>query len=283
MKKLIAFLLLFTSVFAHSQQTEVDSLLQDAKNTKEDTTRILDLAYVTRDLCFSNPEKGFLYSNQGLKLANKINYIKGQQYCKIGIGWCEWGMGNYAEAIELILPLVKQIDVSDDPFLKTNSTAILASAYRDQGFYTEALKYVLKGRSLKSDDSGHLKIATASAANLYMETGNIDSAKLLLHEALHYPIAPDYDGYVYSLAGKIYSGIKQNDSALLYYHLGILEEQKDSNVKDLAGVYNSIAAFFYTQALRDSAILYARLAKTISEPQNFVKETMDANLLLAEA
>jgi len=283
MKKLLVFLLLFTATFAHSQQTEIDSLLQDAKNTKVDTTRILDLAYVTLDLRFSNPEKGFLYSNEGLKLANKIDYLKGQEYCKVAIAWCEWGMGNYTEAIELILPFMKEIDGSDDFILKSSCLGVLASAYRDQGFYSEALKYVLKGMRFKSNDIAHTKLITASAANLYMEIGNIDSAKRLLHEALRYPVAPGNDGYVYSMAGKIYSRIKQNDSALLYYHLGILEEQKDSNVKDLAGVYNGIATFFYTQAMRDSAIFYAREAKSISDPQKFVKETMDANLLLAEA
>ncbi len=129
---------------ANSQNPYLDSLKRSLAVAKEDTTRILLLAELSLWSIFSNPDTSLQLAREGIRLAQQINYPKGEAYCKRSSGFYFWSIGDYTTAIKLAFSGVPYAEATRDLELHMWLYNLLKNAYRDNGDYSEAIKYDVK-------------------------------------------------------------------------------------------------------------------------------------------
>ena len=286
MKKLILFTVILLRVSVNAQELSTDSLQQLLLAAKQDTTRVILLSQLSKAFQHSNPDTAFLLGQQGLQLAKRIKYLKGEQYCKVSLGFYWWGIGDYSTAIQLVLPVLpitKTSEFAKDSGLQILSEAVLINSYRDQGDYSEALKHALSTPQtiLKYQNCLYCKIKIAIIADIYLKKNQPDSAHIYLLQALNYPPSPGFDGWIYLVAGQVYNKLRNYDIALKFYRRSIQKLIEDKDLKDLAGAYNSVSDLFITIGLIDLSLFYANKSLTVSKPNKFAKEILESNILLS--
>ena len=253
--------------------------------TKEDTSRIRLLFLLVVAFQRSNPDSAFLRANETLLLSQKIGYKKGELYSKVGIGGCFWSIGDYPAAIKITLPETKNIETSDDDFLKYQALAVLANSYRDQGDYTEALKYCFKGIDIVKKSSGCelCRSYYAAASSIYLALHKRDSAVIYLQRSFSSPFSSfNINGWPYMIAGRVYTELKKYDSAFAFYRLSIQTSLNEANLKALTQAYNYTATLFKETGQMDSALIYSYRSLAVSEQRKYAKEILDTKLLLSD-
>jgi len=275
----------FETIIVKAQGLNVDSLRNLLRTTTEDTTKVILISQISNQLDRSDPDSAIKLAGLGLRLAQQIQYAKGEVYCTISLATGWWSIGDYSTAIRLLLPNIKYVDASNNLDLQISLYASLTSACRDQGDYAEALKYDFRLLKLieKSGSNCMMCRATSTfAAFVYLEEHKLDSAKIYMLRAFLYPAIKGTEGWVYSTAGLLQIDLHNYDSALYFYHKSVQAHLLENNLKDLADTYNYMATLFKTLNFKDSSLFYARQSLAISQPKKFAKEILETNLLLSE-
>ena len=78
------FVIGYTNINAQSH--EADSLLQLLQTTQQDTSKCLLLVNLSRAYVFNDPDSAMLLVQQGLMLAKKEKFQRGEAICLIGKG-----------------------------------------------------------------------------------------------------------------------------------------------------------------------------------------------------
>jgi hypothetical protein len=81
-------------VGAYTQSQVFDSLKQLLQNEKQDSTRCLLLEKLGDQYQGSNPDSALIFAEQGIALARKIKYLKGQVICLSRVGTIYTKTGN---------------------------------------------------------------------------------------------------------------------------------------------------------------------------------------------
>jgi two-component system NtrC family sensor kinase len=267
-----------------AQIPATDSIISLLKNTREDTTRVMLIAELSRLMQWSNPDSAYALALEGINLARNINFTRGELNCKTSAAACSWSLANYALAIELLLPVLPIAEKTKDDRLLGFVYGNLHNAYRDQGDYTEAIKYAFKNLQLthQIENCKFCRVVRAAIAFDFLMLGNKDSMRYFLMDALQYPPSFGTAGWSYSVAGVIYADQKKYDSAFIFYRLGIPMLILENNQKDLAWTYNNITSLFKLTGQLDSAFFYVYKSLSLSREKRFPREAMESNLLLAE-
>ena len=122
-----------------------DSLRRLLSASKEDSNRVLLLHQVYYPVLFSRPDSAMFFAQEGLKLAQQINFPKGEALCRTDVGGVWWIIGEYSKATEVMLESLQIAESLKDSLAMAWTLAFLASNYRDQGDPNEALKYATRG------------------------------------------------------------------------------------------------------------------------------------------
>jgi len=277
---LLVFLICFTK--ANSQNPYLDSLKRSLAVAREDTTRVLLLSELSLYSIFSNPDTSLALAKQGIRLAQQINYSKGEAYCKRSVGFVFWSIGDYTTAIKMAFLIMPYAEASNDINLQLWLTALLLNAYKDNGDYNEAIKYDLKGRMITQKLHQPIEAKTEMMlANIYYDMNQLDSAQHYIRLSLNK--GGISDGATCLLTGKIQVKFQQPDSAFYYFKLGIATLKTEKNFKDLADAYQSIAALYFSDGHTDSAIYHAQNGLALAQQKSFVKEQFNLTSFLAAA
>ncbi len=279
------FILVFFTCFtkAHSQNAYLDSLKASLAVAREDTTRVLLLSELSLYSIFSNPDTSLALAKQGIRLAQQINYSKGEAYCNRSVGFVFWSIGDYTTAIKMAFLFMPYAEASNDINLQLWLIALLLNAYKDNGDFNEAIKYDLKGRMINTQKL-HQPIEAKTemmSANIYYDMNQLDSAQHYISLSLNK--GGISDGATCLLTGKIKVKFQQPDSAFYYFKLGIATLITEKNFKDLADAYQSIAALYFSDGHTDSAIYHAQNGLVLAQQKSFVKEQFNLTSFLAAA
>jgi len=104
---LIFLLLLYTAESTKGQNTETDSLKRVLANTREGPGRVLALEGLSYAYVSAYPDTALQYAEEGLQLAQKINYRVGEAYCTNALGNVYFSVGDYPNALEMYLQSLK--------------------------------------------------------------------------------------------------------------------------------------------------------------------------------
>ncbi|MCS6794410.1 MAG: tetratricopeptide repeat protein [Raineya sp.] len=161
-----------------AQIAKIDSLLLVAQKMPEDTNKVLKLNEVATMTMGINPKQGYEIAVEALKLAEKLDYIKGKGLSYKTLGNTQYMQGALKEAItyyEQGLQEYASINNIDGIASCENNIGLV---YNDMGDYEKAMKFHLKTLKLREeikDDKGIAK-SLLNIGNVYLNQENLDEA-----------------------------------------------------------------------------------------------------------
>src|SRR3954466_7093438 len=99
MKIFLSFILMLSSICSCAQINPIDSLKKVLQGQKEDTNKVNTLSFLGYNYEFHFPDTGVMFLQQGLQLAKKLKYEKGEAFCMINLLSSLAVLGDYANAL----------------------------------------------------------------------------------------------------------------------------------------------------------------------------------------
>ncbi len=268
--------------FGFAQTPAIDSLKKITQNGTEDTSRIINLNILSRQLFMTGEyDSAMVYAEKATLLAGKLsgqsqpaiyNSVQRTLAASYNLkGLVYTNVGNYPSAISVFH---KSLQISQDVYdKKGQATAYgnIGNVYYGQGNYTEAQRQFFAALKLREEvgDKKGIAFSLVSIGNVYSMIRNADEAmnyynkSLLLFKELddRYSLAGTYN----NIAG-IYTAKKYYDKALEMYvsYMKIMEEFGDK--QNIADTYNNIGNIYYYKGQANEAIeAYEKALKEMQE------------------
>jgi tetratricopeptide (TPR) repeat protein len=286
MKKIV-FPFLFTCliVTAFGQIREIDSLNQLLAVTKEDTTKVMVLARLSfYDQSFQN---GLQLAREGLALAKKIGYKKGEGQCLHQIGNQFVSISNLPIGLQYYLEGLKIRESIDDKKGIASSYGGIGTVYMEQGDYKNALSYFLRAIEIQKilSNTYYLAIVSSNIGDVYLSINMFDSALIYYQRSYEY-FNTSQDKYQMSKAlnglGNVQLKMGNTELALGYYRIGIRNATVYSDSSGLPNNYIGIAEFYKNAGQVDSGIVYAKQALMFAQQGQVQPIVIKAGKLLAQ-
>ena len=179
MKKIIVLfitvILILQASFIVAQTDKIDSLatlLQ--KHTKEDTIRVNLLNEIAYKIYLTDFNKTRIYAEEANKLANKLNYKKGEAKSFRYIGISYYMQANYSLALKYYqksLNIYEKLDIDKGIARCCNNIGMI---YIYQEKFEKALDYLQKARKIGEEigDKIGLSLSLNNIGNTYLKQGN---------------------------------------------------------------------------------------------------------------
>jgi signal transduction histidine kinase len=199
---------------------QLDSLLALLKQPLPDPQRVDILNEVAIEHYDFNDSLALEYAAEALRLALKINYLKGQKYAYVYIGLGKMSFGDYEEALKYYKACMA-LQVPQTEGIEIYCLMLIGNDYRARARYDSARFYY----------DASLQLQEKTGINKYAVTMYKNMAVMALQqfkneEALQYLNKARSEYYknhfgsladVYSSLGKAYTNLLQYDKARLYY------------------------------------------------------------------
>ncbi|MEO7394136.1 MAG: hypothetical protein ABIU11_04290, partial [Chitinophagaceae bacterium] len=278
MKKAFLILLFVLEVYIISaQQFQADSLREQLKIAREDTTKVLLFNELSFLYVFSKPDSAFYYASEGLQMARKINYIGGESrilfilatYYRIK-GYSSLGMQFANEA----LALNKTFNNAEGVIMGMNMLGWLAM---DQNDYRRSLEYAFKAVGLSEKHRNYrIEYSYSMIAECYEHLNKFDSALIYAQKAESVPQDYNWNRIV---LGRIHASLNNDSLSLQYYRKAI---SQTGFSKDSSDAFNGMAEVFNRAGQTDSAIYWAKRALGLAMQKGFLFEVLSASEMLTK-
>ena len=260
----------------HAKNQVSQSLSAQLSKQTNDTARVLLLIELSRALQALRPDSSLVYARQGLDLAQKTGYKKGEADCLNRLGVLSWRNGKYDNALSYLLGSLKLRETINDRSGQLKSLNDIGIVYSDQLDNAKALSYHFKAKRIAESihDKKKLGVVLANIGNAYFKLNKVDSALDYIMQA--YQIQQtindqDHLPNTLSILGDIHYKLGHVPLALNQYRLSILYAIKTNDHTGLVDTYNSVAELYRKSGVTDSGIYYAvkalEAAKTASYPE----------------
>jgi tetratricopeptide (TPR) repeat protein len=281
-RKVLLSMLLFALSFAFAQTREIDSLKRITRKGADDTTKIINLNVLSRQLFMTGEyDSSLAYAGKAALLAGKL---PGQDQAAIHYsvqralaasynlkGLVYTNVGNYSQAISAFNKSLQISQEVNDKKGQATAYGNIGNVYYGQGNYTEAQRQFFSALKLREEvaDKKGIAFSLVSIGNVYSMIRNADEAMNYYNKVL--PLFKELDDR-YSLAGTynniagIYTSKKYYDKALDMYfsYLKIMEEFGDK--QNIADTYNNIGNIYYYKGQGPEAIeAYEKALKEMQE------------------
>ncbi|MCD4683818.1 MAG: tetratricopeptide repeat protein, partial [Bacteroidales bacterium] len=278
---IIAFLILNVSIFSQSlfcaEDQEMDTLLAQLSNSKEDTTKINLLIKLSESTSWSVIKFSEKYARQALQLSQQISYEKGLAYSKFRLALVFISF-DFKLTEELILESLEHAQHLQDSLLIAriyNAIGVLKYNLKEPD---DALSYYNKSLQIYIDHNQDSLTAGVynNLANIYNELSNDSLSKAYYLKAAEINsrtknfvwLAINYANIGYDLTnkGKLEEGYS--------YLTKSLDIAKNNNFpRLLPAIYNNISHYYFKKFDYTESIVYAKLALKIARDQvNRLKE-----------
>jgi tetratricopeptide (TPR) repeat protein len=255
-------LLLCLSTIAYSQEKNVTWFKSGISGDINDTTRVEQLRLRSLQLQPTRPDSALIYAQRGLKLAQKLDYKKGQGNCLNRLGVLLWKNGKYDRALFYLLGSLKIREEILDRQGQLKSLNDIGIIYFDQKDYNKALVYQNKAKNIAGalHDKKRFGVILSNIGNSYIKLNKIDSAMSFEMQAYQIQRSLNDQGSLpntVSILGDINDSIGHAALALDYYRLGLFYAGKNKDQTQLADTYNSIGLLYKKLGRTDSGTFYA--------------------------
>ena len=216
-------LLIVTQAFAANR--ELDSVRHLLSTAPNDTSRVMLLSEMSRVYNYSKPDSAMKYAQQGLQLAQKIHFKRGEAKCLSSIGLALQVVGNYPKALETFLKVLQIREGTGDHFGIATSNNHIGNVYDDMGEYPQSLSYYFKALwiadSLQNQD--RMLVERLNIGDTYEKINKLDSALLYSQQAYEMAVRMNDKrlNIILGNLGNLQSKIGNHSLALDYYRLSI--------------------------------------------------------------
>ena len=262
----------FCSIIAYTQNTASDSLKKILLTTQADTNKVNLLNQLSRLNTYSATDSGVVYGKKALDLAEKINFKPGIFLAEINLSGCFTALGNFQQGLFYALNARSGAEESKDYFSIIRSNSKLNECYYYFGEYGYALNYAFEELKLvEKYYPDKVYFPWANIAKVYQGMKQADSALLYAGKAygMNALKGSIVEAYNMVTLGDAYSIKAIYDSALFYYHLGIPIAITNNVGLDLMDLYNGIAHVEKIRNNFDSAKWYSKKSLTEIMGKNY--------------
>ena len=246
MKHSLFLCLLFFPLLLHARHKEgqelADSLLQELPRMHNDTNKVILLSKLSNVFCYIDQEKGIAYGDQGLSLANQLDYQSGIAKNSTSIGNNYLTKYNNARALKYFLTALSINESLKNKVGIAGALGNIANTYTNQSNYPAALEYNFKALKIFEElgDNNGLAINLSNIGSIYRNQSN-------------YTKALEYNFKALKISEHI--GLKTSIATVLS-NIGNI--YMDRNILDTALAY-SLQAMKITEELGDKVRLQSRL------------------------
>ncbi|HMK05627.1 MAG TPA: tetratricopeptide repeat protein [Ferruginibacter sp.] len=282
MKKLIIISLFsICTSFLNAQPNRIDSLKQLLQKEEEDTSRVLLLNQLSDAYLQSKPDTTLLLSQEGLSLARKIGFDKGEAQSLTIIGNAYNILGNYLKALENLFQASNIYEKNGDQKGILRSLIGIAVNHSNRADFRQALDYSFKAKALAEEikSARGITISLINIANYYDKLIMFDSARLFAQQAYEMAMRNNdisLIGGPLLILGNVHNETRQYPLSLEYYRLSIPYLKMAEDNEHLISVYICLADLFEKTKQNDSCLFYSKKAFEQSKRGGFT-----SNILLA--
>jgi len=276
MLKRIAFLFVFSGILLHPTfaqkqgQAKVDSLLSVLKKAKEDTNKVVILNNLSDEYeTMGEYVKENNFGKEGLALAQKLQFKKGEAKCYINIGNLYWYQSNYNKALENYLSSLKINEEIGNKKGIAYGYLCVGDIYLTQGNFNKALENNLLAINTNKEIGDKKGIAESynDRATIYLSQGNYDRA--LECELIAQNIAKEMGiklivANSYNIIGDIYSAKGDYSKAIINYQSALQSAKELGNKNIIAATYFFIGNLLVKQNKNKESREYFEKALTHS-------------------
>ena len=273
--KIFSCLLMFFLIISATQAQDstylkklLDSLSTALKNTKEDTERVKILSLLANN---TNDQKASVrFLHDGLILAQKIKFLKGEARIRTTLGNYYWNVSNYPASLENYLISLKICEQVNSKKGISANLGNLGNLYFSLGNYRKALDYSFQsGRIDKEFSIPDLGFELGTASKAYLQLNITDSALFFANEALSASEKSKSFFYItrsLEVLGDI--SFKKNDTkkALEYYRKALSYSKSILFDLGTSEIQQSLSELYYKNGQTDSAIYYSKEAIKVALP-----------------
>ncbi len=219
MKRTLFILLIFASFLGVAQNKKIDSLKQELKNSKQDTTSYNILIQIGRLYEKIDPDSSIYFNVQSLKLAEQLNAEYKMVIALSALAGNYYVLGNYEKALsyfnhadEIITKLLLKKDEEINKRLKITQAQIftnLGGLYTSKSNYPKSLEYYLRSLKIAQD-----------LGDKYIESVTLGNIGIIYYVQSNYPKSLEY----YLKALKIAEELK-------------MKKLQGSQIRNIVGVY----------------------------------------------
>jgi signal transduction histidine kinase/tetratricopeptide (TPR) repeat protein len=289
MRKLIVLLILLDCCCStiSAQDKKTDSLRQVLSTVKEDTGKVLLMADIATSFLYSIPDTALFIAQQGLQLADKIDFKKGQILCLRLTGNVFQNTGNYPRALKVYLQAFKIAEEINDDQTMGRILSSLADVYFYEGDFKRSIDYSHRTIAMDRKNNNRLGLSRAcqNLGDTYEKTNQLDSA--LFYTRTGFQIAVERGdksgmGIGRSNLGNIFLKLGKLDSAMYYYRSSIPYAKEINNLPAFCETYLGIAKIFLHQHKDDSSLYYAKSSFRIAKEGEFTDQVLAASNFLTD-
>ncbi len=289
MKTISLIVALLFSLFsnAFSQKNVLDSLLNNLKNEKHDTTKCEIYLQIGRYFVNENSDTTLYYYDQSLNFAIAHGLKKQEANTLRHIGIFYKNKGLYDSALNYQLKSLKISEELGNKKELAASNTNIGNVYYYQGVYDKAIAYYLKALKVSEEIKDSLSIC-----NSYYNIGNVYTDHKLLDKAIEYYFKSlkisedlkDKNGVAdcYTTIGLIYLEKKQYKIALEYHNKSLDIYNKLKYKPGISGCYSNIGLVYSKQGLYDNAVSNYKKSLQIFEDIGDKNGVMDCYLNIAD-
>ncbi len=281
--RIVCLVLLAGNTFG--QQTPADSLRQLLTQPMPDTARVLLLDQLGYNLMYSKPMVAMQYAQEGLDLAEKINFSKGKVRNMNRMGSILRFMSNYGKALEMHFGALKLADNIDDREGAAKTLNNIGILYSEQKDSKKAIEYYFRTKAIAEQlrDQNLLQIALINLGTDYAFLNQPDSARYYTQTAYEMALKNKSKNVpVLSMnLGNIYKRMGNYALSLKYYHSCLEPLRLMQNNRLLSQAYFEMAQVFKEMNRLDSCTYYAQKSLNLSREVNNVKYIFESGSLLS--
>lgn len=275
----------FCSNAAFAQQSVVDSLKNLLKTKTPDSTKVMVLDQLARNLMYSKPFEAFGFVQEGLKIAKQAKYLKGTARAYNRLGSILRITGNYASALQNHLESLKISESNNDLDGIARAYNNIGILYSEQKESEKAIEYFKKTRQIAHEinDKNLEQISTINIASDYNLLNILDSARnyTLMAYNLEKAVKGDNFNVILMNLGEINYKEKKYDAAIENYELSIKTSELIEDFVSLSITYLDLAKVYADLHKTESAIYFAQKALEVGKNTKSLKNMLEASIFLS--
>ena len=281
--------------FTHAQRVNMDSLVQVANLTTNDTFKIVRLRTITRNYAELNWDSAYHYGEVCLALAQKLHLKLEEGSALQEIGYAYLNKGNYPLSLQTLLSVMA---IVEDP--KTEQSVLvgkfpgedgmidhmaarhlqrlcavalteqsLGILYNNENNYERARYYLILARQA-AEQSGNIPVQSMVALTMhrvYFDLKKIDSALISIRLSYTLAMQSGYKRFLGSILlnmGRTYAA--RGDTALAnnYYRKAVVASAEQGYYRGIAASNLYLADYYAGTGKKDSAFLHIKDALSMA-------------------
>lgn len=271
---------------AVAQQSLSDSLQNLLTTPIPDTTRVLVLDQLGRSLMYSKPLVAMQYAQEGLAIARKIDYQRGEARIQNRIGTIFRITGNYGRSLEAHLASIAIATDTHDIDALARTYNNLGNLYSEEKNGQKAIDYYQKTAALATrlNNINLKRIALSNIGSEYALQNQLDSALAYTRIAYQFALKLKVEDIQIELMilAYIYTRLNRNQLALGYFRKSIPASLAVKNNRTLSQTYLEMAEVYQKINQPDSALFFAKKSLQLAQSSDMLDYVLRASTIIVE-